>query len=317
MLVQRAQEVLLRDLFRSFLSAFVAVAVVMMLVLRSVPGGFVAMFPNLFPTVALFGAMGLLREPLDIGSVMTASVALGIAVDDTMHLLSRFGAQRARGLGPLRASYGAIRQCGPAMTQTTLVCGLSLLIYWLSDFVPTSRFAVLMFGLLTAALVGDFIFLPAILSSRLGRVLTRPVGSQRGAEVTSDRPRWPTFVVCPPDVAAGPAGNNHNNRSKASRRRTDRTRRGPSQRSSCRTLCRNVGGETATRRRSDSSGRGAKRDSNTDRRPTMLVISCLLFPPLLERQRIAPCPMYPANRERTSRRAEPPSATAEPTAAIF
>ena len=90
-IVQKSQEILLRDLFRSFMTAFGVIAIVMVLMLRSVLGGLIAMAPNLFPTVALFGFMGLLAIPLDIGSVMSASVALGIAVDDTVHLLSRFG----------------------------------------------------------------------------------------------------------------------------------------------------------------------------------------------------------------------------------
>jgi predicted RND superfamily exporter protein len=190
-IVQTAQQVLLYDLFRSFLSAFAVVAVVMMILLRSVIGGLVAMIPNLFPTVALFGLMGLLRSPLDIGSVMTASVALGIAVDDTIHLLSRFGSRRARGFGQIRAAFGALGQCGWAMFQTTLVCGLSLMAYWFSDFVPTSRFALLMFALLTAALAGDLLLLPALMSSYLGRWLSRTVGSDPSAELSAELPDGP------------------------------------------------------------------------------------------------------------------------------
>ena len=187
-IVQTAQQVLLNDLFRSFLSAFGIVALVMMVLLRSVLGGVIAMIPNLFPTVALFGLMGLVRSPLDIGSVMTASVALGIAVDDTVHLLSRFGSRRARGFGQIRAAFGALGQCGWAMFQTTLVCGLSLMSYWFSDFVPTSRFALLMFGLLTAALVGDVLLLPGLMASPVGRWLSRTVGSDPEAKISADQP---------------------------------------------------------------------------------------------------------------------------------
>ncbi|MEM9586044.1 MAG: hypothetical protein AAGA03_02080, partial [Planctomycetota bacterium] len=130
--------------------------------------------------------MGLVQMPLDIGSIMTASVALGIAVDDTVHLLSRFASRRARGLTQVNASIGALKQCGYAMVQTTLVCGLSLMVYRLSDFNPTRNFAVLMFGLLSAALLGDLIFLPALLSSPLGRLLARPVGTDPQAEISRD-----------------------------------------------------------------------------------------------------------------------------------
>ncbi len=191
-IVQKAQQVLLRDLFASFLSAFGVVAIVMMFLLRSIMGGLIAMLPNLFPTVALFGWMGIIETPLDIGSVMTASVALGIAVDDTIHLLSRFGSRRGRGLGQIRSAWGALGQCGWAMLQTTTVCGLSLMVYYASDFVPTSRFAVLMFGLLAAALLGDVFLLPGLMCSPLGRWLARPIGADPGAEISHrDQPLPP------------------------------------------------------------------------------------------------------------------------------
>ena len=180
---QEAQEILLTDLFASFLSAFAIVAVVMMFLLRSIPGGLIAMMPNLFPTVGLFGFMGLIHLPLDIGSVMTASVALGIAVDDTIHLLSQFASRTARGLSRRAAAWGALEQCGMAMVHTTLVCGVSLLVYSFSDFVPTRRFAFLMFGLLAMALLGDLLLLPAIMISRLGVLLSKPIVADPGAEL--------------------------------------------------------------------------------------------------------------------------------------
>lgn len=173
-----SQDILLNDLFRSFLTAFGIVALIMMLLLRSFVGGLLAMFPNLFPTITLFGVMGLTDSPLDIGSVMTASVALGIAVDATIHLLSRFRFQFRQGLTRHAAAAKALKTCGPAMWQTTAVCAISPLVYGLSEFVPTQRFAIMMFGLLTAALIGDLLFMPAILASPLGRFLAPRLPSQ-------------------------------------------------------------------------------------------------------------------------------------------
>jgi uncharacterized protein len=174
-------------LFSSFVAAFAVIAIVMMFMLHSVIGGLLAMAPNLFPTVILFGLMGLLEIPLDIGSVMSASVALGIAVDDTVHLLSRFGSRRARGVGQIRAAYGALAQCGWAMFQTTLVCGTALMVYWFSDFVPTSRFSLFMFGLLSTALLGVVFLLPTLMSSPLGRWLSKTVGTSPEAVLTANR----------------------------------------------------------------------------------------------------------------------------------
>ncbi len=182
-IAEEAQAILLHDLFTSFLSAFLIVAVVMMILLKSVVGGLLAMFPNLFPTLILFGYMGLINLPLDIGSVMSASVALGIAVDDTIHLLARFGSRVARGIEIKKAAWGALQQCGLAMLHTTMVCSVSLLMYGFSNFVPTRQFAFLMFGLLSMALIGDLVLLPAMMVSRLGTWLAKPAMADPEAEL--------------------------------------------------------------------------------------------------------------------------------------
>lgn len=56
-----------------------------MWVTRGYGSGIIAMFPNLLPVVAVFGSMGWLGIPVNIGCMMTASIALGVAVDDTIH----------------------------------------------------------------------------------------------------------------------------------------------------------------------------------------------------------------------------------------
>jgi hypothetical protein len=56
--------------------------------------------------------------------------------------------------------------------QTTVICGLGLMVMAVSGFLPTQRFALMMVGLLSAALVGDLILLPALLLSPMGRFFT-------------------------------------------------------------------------------------------------------------------------------------------------
>ena len=96
-LVYAAQQELLRGLMRSFCLAFALIAVVMVLLLRNVWAGVLAMLPNVFPAMVTFGIMGWLARPVDVGAMMTASVALGIAVDDTLHFLTWFRRGRLRG----------------------------------------------------------------------------------------------------------------------------------------------------------------------------------------------------------------------------
>jgi predicted RND superfamily exporter protein len=168
-LVYKTQRELLKGLFESLLLAFALVAVVMVVILRSPSAGLLAMGPNLFPVVVIFGIMSWTGILVDIGSMMTASVALGIAVDDTIHFLTWFRFGLDKGLGRKAAVMLAYERCATAMTQTTLIGGLGLAVFAFSSFGPTQRFGMLMLTLLAAALVGDLIFLPAMLTSPMGR----------------------------------------------------------------------------------------------------------------------------------------------------
>lgn len=167
-LVHAIQGQLLMDLLVSFASALALITLVMTLVQAGILPGLLAMVPNVFPLALFFGYLGWRGEPIDIGVVMTASVALGVAVDDTLHFLTFF----QRGVTQLTSRHEAVQHalqhCGPAMIQTSVSCGVGLLVFALSDFLPTSRFATSMATLLALALVGDLVLLPAILLSPLG-----------------------------------------------------------------------------------------------------------------------------------------------------
>ena len=182
-LINAIQKTLLRDLFVSFLSACVVISLVMMLVERGVAAGLVGMVPNVFPMILLFGMLGWGRSALDIGSVMTASVALGMAVDGTFHFLTffRHGLAAVKGSGAWPAGrhaavHAAFRHSAAALLQSGLVCGIGILAFAASPFAPTRRFAWMLSLLVGMALVGDLVVLPALLSTPLGRWF-RPVRS--------------------------------------------------------------------------------------------------------------------------------------------
>ncbi len=170
-IVEQTQTILLQDLVRSFLAAFVLIAFFMSIMVGNVIGGLLSMIPNMIPTLVLFGMMGWCEYSLDIGSVMTASVALGIAVDDTLHLLAHFRAARRKGCELTSSARDAMRYCGVAMLHTTVICGSSLAIFYASEFKPTQRFAIFMGALLVMAWLGVTILLPAMMTSRIGRWL--------------------------------------------------------------------------------------------------------------------------------------------------
>ena len=159
-----AQRTLLADLFANFLMAFVVITPVLIVVLRSLSLGLIAMLPNLFPIVVLFGILGWLNLPVDLAIAMTASVALGIAVDDTTHFLMRFrefGGKLSNVESPVRK---AITQCGPAMFHTTSIGTAGLIVYGFSDMPVVRNFCLAISAMLVLALLADIFWLPAILA---------------------------------------------------------------------------------------------------------------------------------------------------------
>ena len=172
--METAHQVLLSDLGASFLAAFVLITPVMMLIVRSTICGLILMIPNTLPVAIVFGGMGWLGIRLDVASILTASVALGIAVDDTLHFMNWFTRCRQRGDPVEAAVLGAIDTCARPMLQTTIICTGAMLPFFLSQFLPTSKFALLMILTLSGAIVGDLLLLPAILHGPLGKFFSSP-----------------------------------------------------------------------------------------------------------------------------------------------
>ena len=172
-LVFKAQQQILNDLIESFVMAFMMISITMILLQRSIMAGLIAMIPNVLPSIVVFGMLALLHTKIDIGSMMTASVALGITVDGTLHLLTWF--QRGIRLGCDRrdAVIYAYTHCAEAMVQTAFICSFTFLVFVFSNFVPISHFSWRLFILLTVAVCADLFLTPALLISPLGRFFVK------------------------------------------------------------------------------------------------------------------------------------------------
>ena len=170
-----SQHELLHSFISSFFGAFISIAIVVMIVLRNPIAGFLAMIPNVLPIVAVFGLISWCGVQVDIGSTVTASIALGITIDGTLHLITWFRLGIQEGRSRADAVGLAMGHCGPAMWQTTLVVSVGLLMLYPSDLILISRFGWLMTVLLGAASVSDLILTPALLAGPLGYIIERSV----------------------------------------------------------------------------------------------------------------------------------------------
>ncbi len=179
-LVYKAQHSLLDGLKIGFIWDFAIIVAVMILLCRAASAGLVLLLPAAFPAIMVFGSMGwgnaILKSLgtgnllIDIGTVMAPSVALGVTVDDVVHFMLWFRRGIAEGLDRRQATMLAYKGCARAMYQSWGVIGIGLSVFSLSPFGPTQRFGYMMLSMLTVALVGNLVFLPALLSGPLGAV---------------------------------------------------------------------------------------------------------------------------------------------------
>ena len=171
----RTQQAVLESLIKSFGMAFVLIAIVMMILLRSIRAGLITMLPNLMPVIIVFGLLSWARLRVDIGTMITASVALGIAVDGTLHLITWFQELTRQGRSISESVTGALERCGPAMWQTSAVVGLGMIALLPAELLLISRFGWMLAALIFAALISDIIFLPALLAGPLGNLIQQSI----------------------------------------------------------------------------------------------------------------------------------------------
>jgi predicted RND superfamily exporter protein len=154
---------LVADVAKGALLMAIVVLVAVAIALRSWRMGLASLLPNLLPPAAVFGCASVLGARLDVSAVAVGAVAIGLAVDDTLHLLFRVAEEGRAG----RAANGAIlraqRSVGRALVMSTvvLVAGLACLLW--SNFLPTARFGLFAAASSAVALLADLLGLPALL----------------------------------------------------------------------------------------------------------------------------------------------------------
>ncbi|UCE86458.1 MAG: MMPL family transporter [Deltaproteobacteria bacterium] len=147
---------------RSFAAAALAVGALLSLYLRSVTWSLIALLPTALPVVVTLGAMGLLGLPLDIGSAMVAAVVLGIAVDDTIHLLEHFQRARRAGACPADAIRTAVEHVGQALVSTSVALTIGFAALTLSPWQSVASFGLISAIAILGALLADLVVLPAL-----------------------------------------------------------------------------------------------------------------------------------------------------------
>jgi uncharacterized protein len=163
MLVNKLVKSIVDSQVQSLALACGVIFAILFIVFRSISLGLLSLVPNTLPIVFNLGLMGWLGIPLNTATAIISAVAIGIAVDDTIHLIHQYQEERRNGVNRHPAVLASLKKKGGAMVVTSLILmgGFGVLV--LSSFVPTIQFGFLCSMIMLFTLACDLLVLPALI----------------------------------------------------------------------------------------------------------------------------------------------------------
>ena len=168
LLTLRTTKFLVSDLTNSFILAFIIIFFAMIIQFRSVRLSLISLFPNIIPLLTATAFMGFMGIKLRPSTAMTFSIALGIAVDDTIHFLARYKQELEKNGGEGNPIENTVLSTGRAIIGTTFVLCIGFFTLYFSAFVPNHEFGIIASVILVFAMICSLILLPVLLA-RLNR----------------------------------------------------------------------------------------------------------------------------------------------------
>ena len=149
---------------RSYVIALAIITPLMFLLLGNLRGGAAAMVPNLAPIIVTLGFMGWTGIPLDLFTLLIGSIAIGLAVDDTIHFMHNFR-KLYEATGDVRhAVRETLRTTGHALLVTSIVLSLAFFVYMFASLQNLVLFGLLTGFTIITAFVADVTVSPALMT---------------------------------------------------------------------------------------------------------------------------------------------------------
>lgn len=148
---------------QSYVTAFGLISIMLVLLLRSWRYGLLAMVPNLSPILITMGLMYVLQIPLDMFTILVASIAIGIVVDDTVHFMYHCKNNYQRCGDMPMSIHSALDTSGRAMLTTSTILSIGFAMLMWSDLTNLFNFGMLISVTVILALVADFLLAPALM----------------------------------------------------------------------------------------------------------------------------------------------------------
>ena len=147
----------------SYILAFSLITILMVLLIGNLKIGLISMIPNLLPIVFLSTIMVIFKMPLDMFTLLIGAIALGLAVDDTVHFMHNFRRYELQYNDVDKAVRLTLMGTGRAITLTSIVLALGFLVLTFSQMNNMFDFGVLTASAILVALLADFFLMPAIM----------------------------------------------------------------------------------------------------------------------------------------------------------
>lgn len=159
----RSGENLVKNLIGSLAVALLIISAIMAALFRSVRLTTISLIPNVIPLLLVGAVMGFAGITLKPSTALIFSLAFGIAVDDSIHFLTKYRMLLRTGLGKDEAIRVTLRSTGKAILFTSLVLMSGFLVFTLSNFLGTVNMGALTAFTLGASLVSNVLLLPTLL----------------------------------------------------------------------------------------------------------------------------------------------------------
>ncbi|MCF6291405.1 MAG: efflux RND transporter permease subunit [Desulfobacterales bacterium] len=163
-LMCRTFSAIIHSMATSYLIAGVVITLLMIVMLGSLPLGLMSMVPNLLPIVMALGGMYWLKIPLDVSSIMIGSIAIGLAVDDTVHFMHHFRRYHGRSNDVRQAIHDTLTTAGRAMLFTSMILCAGFFVLMLSDQRNLQDFGLVAGSTIIFALFADLLLTPALMT---------------------------------------------------------------------------------------------------------------------------------------------------------
>ena len=162
-LMARTVDAVQESMIRSYGLALALITPLMILLIGSLRSGLVSMVPNLVPILLTLGLMGYAAIPMDMFTLLAGCIAIGLAVDDSIHFISGFRRYRDQGYDPVTAVERTMQTTGRALLFTTIALTMGFAVLLMSEMLNLRQVGALTTFAIAAAFLLDVTVTPALL----------------------------------------------------------------------------------------------------------------------------------------------------------